>query len=71
MNRKILVIGATGFIGYHHCGKLLALGDEEIGLDSSNDFYDVNMKDAILQEFVIVGIWEQSVLLWDVSGKTG
>ena len=44
MDRKILVTGAAGFIGFHLCRKLIELGDEVIGLDNLNDYYDVNLK---------------------------
>ncbi len=38
---KILVTGAAGFIGFHTAQKLLARGDEVVGLDNLNDYYDV------------------------------
>jgi UDP-glucuronate 4-epimerase len=41
---KILVTGAAGFIGSHVSLFLLARGDEVIGLDNLNDYYDVNLK---------------------------
>ncbi|MEQ1600143.1 MAG: NAD-dependent epimerase [Methylophilaceae bacterium] len=51
---KILVTGAAGFIGMHTCLRLLARGDEVVGLDNLNDYYDVKLKEsrlALLQEF--------------------
>lgn len=45
---KILVTGAAGFIGAALCERLLARGDEVIGLDSINDYYDVRLKEARL-----------------------
>jgi UDP-glucuronate 4-epimerase len=45
---KILVTGAAGFIGMHVCQRLLARGDEIIGLDNLNDYYDVSLKEARL-----------------------
>jgi UDP-glucuronate 4-epimerase len=43
---KVLVTGAAGFIGYHAAEALLARGDEVIGLDNLNDYYDVRLKQA-------------------------
>jgi UDP-glucuronate 4-epimerase len=47
---KILVTGTAGFIGFHLTNKLLRQGHEVIGLDSINDYYDVNLKYARLRE---------------------
>ena len=41
---KILITGTAGFIGYHLALKLLNRGDEVIGLDSINDYYDLRVK---------------------------
>ena len=45
---RILVTGAAGFIGYHTAERLLARGDEVVGLDNLNDYYDVRLKQARL-----------------------
>lgn len=45
---KILVSGAAGFIGYHVAQSLLDRGDEVVGLDNLNDYYDVELKLARL-----------------------
>ncbi len=45
---KILVTGAAGFIGMATAQRLLARGDEVIGLDNLNDYYDVSLKDSRL-----------------------
>ena len=45
---KILLTGAAGFIGFHTARKLLARGDEVVGLDNLNDYYDPNLKRARL-----------------------
>jgi UDP-glucuronate 4-epimerase len=45
---KVLVTGAAGFIGYHVAERLLARGDEVIGLDNVNDYYDISLKEARL-----------------------
>ena len=46
---KILVTGAAGFIGYHTAKALLARGDEVVGLDNLNHYYDVNLKHSRLE----------------------
>ena len=47
---KILVTGAAGFIGFHTAKLLLARGDEVIGLDNLNPYYDVTLKEARLAQ---------------------
>ena len=46
---KILVTGAAGFIGFHAAKNLLGRGDEVVGLDNLNDYYDVTLKQARLE----------------------
>ena len=46
---KILVTGTAGFIGFHLAKKLIVRGDEVIGLDNINDYYDTALKYARLE----------------------
>ncbi len=41
---KILITGTAGFIGFHLANRLIARGDEVVGLDSINNYYDVSLK---------------------------
>lgn len=50
---KILVTGAAGFIGFHSSLRLLERGDEVVGLDNLNDYYDVNLKYARLEQLKV------------------
>jgi UDP-glucuronate 4-epimerase len=49
---KILVTGAAGFIGMHVCQRLLERGEEVIGIDNLNSYYDVSLKESRLKELV-------------------
>ena len=46
---RFLVTGAAGFIGYHTAKAFLDRGDEVIGLDNLNSYYDVKLKEARLR----------------------
>ena len=45
---KVLLTGAAGFIGMHCAKYLLERGDQVVGIDNLNDYYDVNLKQARL-----------------------
>jgi UDP-glucuronate 4-epimerase len=47
---KILVTGAAGFIGHALCARLCERGDEVVGIDNLNDYYDPGLKRARLQQ---------------------
>lgn len=47
---RVLVTGAAGFIGFHTAAALLARGDEVVGFDVVNDYYDPALKEARLAE---------------------
>ena len=67
---KILVTGAAGFIGMHCAKTLLDRGDQVIGVDNLNDYYDVGLKEARLNQltphnnfkFIKCGIEEREAL---------
>ena len=50
---KILITGAAGFIGYHLAKRLVEDGYLVVGLDSINDYYDVRLKYARLEQLGI------------------
>lgn len=47
---KTLITGTAGFIGFHLAKKLLDKGDEVVGLDSINDYYDLRVKYGRLEQ---------------------
>ena len=51
MTMKVLVTGTAGFIGSHVAMRLLERGDDVVGVDNLNDYYDVTLKQARLDRF--------------------
>lgn len=49
---NILVTGAAGFIGFHLSQQLLGSGKNVIGIDNLNDYYDVSLKQARLEQLL-------------------
>ena len=47
---RFLITGAAGFIGFHTCKKLCEAGFEVVGLDNLNNYYDVSLKKARLEQ---------------------
>ena len=50
MTRPVLVTGSAGFIGFHTALRLLARGEQVVGLDNMNSYYDVALKEARLAQ---------------------
>jgi len=67
---KILITGTAGFIGFHLAKRLLERGDEVVGIDNINDYYDVNLKYARLAELGISVESNDFVLGRKVASKT-
>lgn len=69
MSDPVLVTGAAGFIGFHTALRLLQRGEAVVGIDNMNDYYDVSLKEARLQQlanfknFIFVKL--------DISDKLG
>lgn len=65
---KVLVTGAAGFIGFHACQALLARGDEVVGIDNLNDYYEVSLKEARLAILLPQGAF--SFIRMDIADRT-
>lgn len=63
---KILITGTAGFIGFHLANRMLERGDEVVGLDSINDYYDVNLK---YDRLAFAGIERSSVEYGKITGS--
>ncbi len=66
---KILVTGAAGFIGMATAQRLLARGDEVVGLDNLNDYYEVSLKEARLAQ--LTGHANFRFVRMDVADREG
>jgi UDP-glucuronate 4-epimerase len=51
---KVLVTGGAGFIAFHVTQRLLNRGDQVVGIDNLNDYYDPNLKQARLDELMAI-----------------
>src|SRR5690625_2376248 len=67
--KSYLITGAAGFIGFYLSKKLLDEGCQVIGIDNLNDYYDVNLKHARLEQ---LEPYEQFTFIkGDISDKEG
>lgn len=65
----ILLTGAAGFVGYHVAEALLARGEQVLGLDNLNPYYDISLKQARLQRLMArPGFGFQAL---DISDRAG
>ncbi len=66
-----LVTGCAGFIGFFACTALLARGDEVVGIDNLNDYYDVRLKhDRLKQLQALPGFRFHQIDIADVTAIT-
>ncbi|MFP4325849.1 MAG: NAD-dependent epimerase [Desulfonatronovibrio sp.] len=61
---KILITGTAGFIGFHLALAFARRGDEVIGIDNINDYYDVNVKYGRLEYSGFSGPYDSGRLIW-------
>jgi len=69
---KVLVTGAAGFIGFHVAKRLIERGDDVVGIDNVNDYYDTNLKEARLDKLAqqaSTGQGNWSFIRSDLSGQ--
>ncbi|MEP0775917.1 MAG: NAD-dependent epimerase [Acidobacteriota bacterium] len=67
--KRVLITGAAGFIGFHLASRLLARGDEVVGLDNLNNYYDPSLKRARLAQLQDRPGFEFALL--DVADRDG
>lgn len=66
---KVLVTGCAGFIGMHACLRLLKRGDEVVGIDNLNDYYDVQLKNDRLVQ--LTGFDKFTFIKLDMTDSVG
>ncbi len=67
--KKVLVTGAAGFVGFHYARALCAAGYDVLGIDNLNDYYDVALKQARLDELAPLDNFTFEKL--DLADRTG
>ena len=69
MSDPVLVTGAAGFIGFHTALRLLQRGERVIGIDNLNDYYDVSLKEARLEQ--LANFTSFKFIKQDIADKAG
>ena len=69
MKDPVLVTGAAGFIGFHTALQLLQRGERVVGIDNLNDYYDVSLKEARLQQ--LANFKDFTFVKQDIADKSG
>src|SRR5699024_7216533 len=65
--KRILITGSIGFIGYHLAKKMLDFGTSVIAIDNMNNYYDVSLKETRLNKLKNYNNF--SFIEYDVSNK--
>lgn len=68
-NMTILITGAAGFIGFHTCLRLLQEGNQVVGIDNFNDYYDTRLKHARVEQLQVFP--EFTLYPIDIAQKEG
>ena len=69
---KVLVTGAAGFIGFHLTLALLERGDEVVGIDNLNNYYDPKLKELRLTKISEHSNAEKFIFLkLDIADRSG
>ena len=69
MKDPVLVTGAAGFIGFHTALQLLQRGERVVGIDNLNDYYDVKLKEARLEQ--LANLKDCTFLKLNIADKPG
>ncbi|MBU0657105.1 MAG: NAD-dependent epimerase [Gammaproteobacteria bacterium] len=69
---RVLITGVAGFIGMHLALQLLERGDEVVGIDNFNDYYDVTLKERRLQRVIeVAGEGKFKFIRLDLADREG
>lgn len=66
---KILVTGVAGFIGFHLCKRLMAMGHDVTGVDNVNSYYDTNLKESRLKKLGDFNFYRNDLTDTESMGK--